>query len=147
MADLWTSLIGQLENDTWATLYAELIKYFRISKREIERRSSFKTSIDCYFDKEPPFQVSETFLSGSWAEGLFLHGENSSMELPDMDFMCELKNISFSQEDQAQHRLLLREDTPFIHAFVTDEDKLRMWSDYLEDEGHFVNNNDCLREN
>ena len=139
VADLWTSLIGQLENDTWATLYAELIKCFRISKREIERRSSFKTSIDCYFDKEPPFQVSEIFLSGSWAEGLFLHGENSSMELPDMDFMCELKNISFSQEDQAQHRLLLREDTPFVHAFVTDEDKLRMWSDYLEDEGHFVN--------
>ncbi len=70
VADLWTSLIGQLENDTWATLYAELIKYFRISKRNIEQRSSLKTNIDCYFDEESPFQVSETFLSGSWAEGM-----------------------------------------------------------------------------
>ena len=139
VADLWTSLIGHLENDACATLYAELVKQLHISKRRVERFSSFKTNIDCYFDKEPPFEVGETFLSGSWGEGLFLYGEHCSMELPDMDFMSVLKNISFSQEDQVQGCLLLREDTPFVHAFITDEEKLKMWSDYLADEVHSEN--------
>ena len=138
VADLWTSLTAQQEKAAWATLYTELDNYFHFSKRQIERRFSFKNNLESYFDKEPPFQVSETFLSGSWAEGLFLYDENTSMEPPDMDFMCVMKDISFSQEDQVQGCLLLREDTPFVNAFITHEDKQKMWSDYLSEEVEMV---------
>ena len=131
VADLWTSLIGELQNEDLLTLY----EMFHIPKRRIERYSSFRTNFDSYFDSEPPFQVTETFLSGSWSDGLFcLNSRDSSVELPDMDFMAVLKNITYSQEDQASGCLLLRDDTAFLYAFITDYEKQQMWSDYLADD-------------
>ena len=138
VAAFWTSLIAQPQDCKLATLYTELHKLFHFSKRRVERQLSFKINVESYFDKEPPFQVSETFLSGSWAEGLFLYSENTSIQLPDMDFMCVMKDISFSQEDQTKGCLLFREDTPFVNAFITDKDKLKMWSEYLAEEDQMV---------
>lgn len=88
----------------------------------------FKTSFDAYFDTEPPFQLGEAMLSGSFSEGLFLY----STEPPDMDFMCVLKNITFSQDNQEDGGLLLKEDTPFVYAFVTKEETQHLWSEFFD---------------
>ena len=136
VTELWTRHLEQLESAACGKWHAPLLKLFYFSERTIKRYSSFKTDLNTYFDKEPPFQVSETFLSGSWSEGLFLHDQDLTMELPDMDFMCVLKNISYSQEDLVRGCLSVKEDTPFVYAFIPDENKLTMWGDYLADEVH-----------
>ncbi|CAB4035847.1 Hypothetical predicted protein [Paramuricea clavata] len=88
-----------------------------------------ETHFDSYFDAEPPFQLGEALLTGSLSEGLFLYYP----QLPDMDFMCVLKNITLSQEDQATGCLLLREDTPSVYAFITSKEIQNLWSEFLDD--------------
>ncbi|CAB3978139.1 Hypothetical predicted protein [Paramuricea clavata] len=39
-----------------------------------------------------------------------------------MNVMCVLKNITFSQDDQKNGGLQLREDTPFVYAIVTKKE-------------------------
>ena len=58
-------------------------------------------------------------------------------EISDMDFMCMLKNISYytfhkNIKDQACGNLI-REDTPFVNAYITTTELLKMWEDFLED--------------
>ncbi len=89
----------------------------------------FKTNFESYFDPQPPFQLGEKILTGSLSEGLFLY----STEPPDMDFMCVLKNITFSHEDQENGSLVLREETPFVYAFVTNKETQEMWSEFFDD--------------
>ena len=84
---------------------------------------------ESYFDTQPPFQLDEAILTGSFSEGLFLY----STEPPDMDFMCVLKNVLFSQEDQDDGSLLLREDTPFVYAFVTKKETQNLWREFFDD--------------
>ena len=50
-----------------------------------------------------------------------------------MDFMLVLKNISFSERDQFLGKLSLKEDTPFVDAYLTDEKDVKMWNDFLID--------------
>lgn len=138
VTELWTKLLGQLESRSCGKWHAPLLRLLHVSERTIKRHTSFKTDLNSYFDKEPPFQVSETFLSGSWSEGLFLHDQDLAMELPDMDFMCVLKNISYSHEDLERGCLLLKQDTPFVKAFIPDENRVKMWREYLADEVHEV---------
>ena len=89
----------------------------------------FKKNFESYFDDQAPFQLGETILTGSTSEGLFLF----STDAPDMDFMCVLKNIHFSQKDQEDGSLVLREDTAFVNAFLkTDKKTQHLWCDYLE---------------
>ncbi len=88
----------------------------------------FKTNFESYFDTQSPFQLEQAILTGSMSEGLFLY----STEAPDMDFMCVLKNITFSQKDQKDGSLLLREDTPFVYAFVTDRKTQYTWKEYFD---------------
>ena len=89
----------------------------------------FEPGFERYFDTQPPFQLGEAILAGSLSEGLFLY----TLEPPDMDFMFVLKNITFSQEDQEDGCLLLREDTPFLHAFVTNKETQNMWREFFSD--------------
>ena len=56
----------------------------------------FERKVRCVFDTNQPLQLDETILTGSYSEGLFLFFGDP----PDMDFMCVLKNITFTQKDQ-----------------------------------------------
>ena len=87
-----------------------------------------------YFNTHPPFQFDEALLSGSWSEGLTMHQvQFDTPEISDIDFMCILKNISFSEEDQACGNLKVKEDTPFVNAYIANPELLKMWEDFLED--------------
>ena len=88
-------------------------------------------SMEDYSDKKPPFQFKEEILSGSWSEGLYLNG-HSNVSVPDMDCMFVFKHISFS-ENQMLGYLTLKEDTPFVNAYITDENTAKLWKDFLHD--------------
>jgi hypothetical protein len=81
------------------------------------------------FDTQPPFQLSETILTGSLSEGIYL----PFIEPPDWDFMCVLKNIMFSKKDQEDGCLSLRDDTPFVYAFVTNKETQYLWREFYDD--------------
>ena len=85
-----------------------------------------------YSDDYPPFQIKKEVLSGSWSEGLYFYGQKK-IKNPDMDYMLILKNLSFSRDDQRSGNLTLKEDTPFVYAYITDEDAVKMWHDFLVD--------------
>ena len=90
---------------------------------------------DTCFDDRPPFEMKEKILSGSWSEGLFFYG-HSNTSIPDLDFMYVLKHISFSKEDQQSGTLTLKEDTPFVYAYLKDKHAVKMWKAFLvEDAG------------
>ena len=84
---------------------------------------------ESYFDSQPPFQLEEAILSGSFSEGLFLY----ATEAPDMDFMCVLKNIAFSQRDLENGSLSLTENTPFVYAYIKSKDTQELWSEFFDD--------------
>ena len=83
-----------------------------------------------YFDTEPPFQLDESVLSGSWSEGLVLY-DPDTFDPPDVDFMCILKNISFTDADQVCGDLSLNENSPFVNAYLSDINLLQLWQSYL----------------
>ena len=124
--ELWTEILENFVEDlnpSWLKLIKEPLK-------EICRHHVFNTRIEHYFDTQPPFELNEAIVTGSWSEGLCL----DTVDSPDMDIMCVLKNIRFSHEDQEDGNLLLREDTPFVHAFLPDkEERQRMWSKFFHD--------------
>ena len=88
-------------------------------------------TINNYFDKEPPFQLEDVVLSGSFSEGTpkFSYKEQ---KISDMDFMLVLKNIQVTEADQKKGNLPVKENTPFVNLYLTDEDLLKTWSDFLE---------------
>ena len=85
-----------------------------------------------YSDDYPPFQIEKEVLSGSWSEGLYFYGQKK-IKIPDMDYMFILKNLPFSRDDQRSGNLTLKEDTPFVYVYITDEDAVKMWHDFLVD--------------
>ena len=89
----------------------------------------FQKKCDGLFDTKPPFQIGETIIAGSFNEGRFLY----STQPPDMDIMCVLKNIRFSQNDQKNGSLLMTETTPFVSAFITNEETKNLWNEFLDD--------------
>ena len=84
------------------------------------------------FDQYPPFQVQKCFIAGSLAEGLFLY-YNFISDTSDIDYMCELKNIRFSKEDQQFGDLAVHDNTPFVDAYLTDVESLKIWKDFFEE--------------
>ncbi|CAB3985967.1 Hypothetical predicted protein [Paramuricea clavata] len=132
-ADLWTknyvkAFCSIVKMDNFPTALQNKMKR---TNEEFCKRSVFKTNFQSFFDTQPPFQLSEAILTGSLSEGLFLY----SLEPPDMDIMCVLKNITFSQEDQKNGSLQLREDTPFVYAFVTKKETQQLWGEFFYDVG------------
>ena len=79
--------------------------------------------------EHPAFQFDKLLLSGSLSEGLGIYQD----ELPDQDIMIIFKNISFSEEDQNGGNLTMKEDTAFVNAYITNEESLKLWEDFLED--------------
>ena len=119
--------------DLFAKNYAKLIERFQeildipaeIGKDGIKslceyicKNYIFKENFESYFNEQAPFQLDEVILTDSASEGLFLY----STDAPDMDFMCVLKNIAFSQKDQEDGSLVLRDDTPFVYALLTSKE-------------------------
>ena len=95
-------------------------------------QDNFGILIQKHFDNQAPYQLDVALLTGSWSEGLHLYN-SASLDIPDMDFMCILKNISFSEMDQACGNLAVKENTPFVNAYITNSELLKMWEDFLED--------------
>lgn len=89
----------------------------------------FKLDAENYFDNLPLFELGETMLTGNFSEGLLLYSRCP----PDMDFMCVLKNISFSKDDQKDGNLLVREDTPFVSEFVSNKETQNLWFEFFGD--------------
>ena len=107
-------------------------EYFCSLAQEIHEKSLIL--LMKYFNTYPPFQFEEALVSGSWSKGLAMHQvQFDTHEISDMDFMCILKNISFSEEGQACDNLKMKEDTPFVNAYITNQELLKMWDDFLED--------------
>ena len=92
--------------------------------------SLFKTDFKSIFDPLPPFQFGGSMLRGSFSEGLILY---TPINPPHMDYMCVLKGISFTQQDQENGSLVLREDTPFVYALIKGEKERKLWSQFLDD--------------
>ena len=91
--------------------------------------------IEFYSDDRPPFQFKEKMLSGSWSEGLYLNDCYSDISISDMDFMLVLDHISFSEESQRCGNLILKEDTPFLDAYITNKAAANLWQEFLHDRG------------
>ncbi|CAB4030397.1 Hypothetical predicted protein, partial [Paramuricea clavata] len=88
-------------------------------------------SANRYFDSEAPFQLEDILISGSISEGMLkivLKKESMS----DMDLMLILKNIKVSEEEQRKGNLMTKENTPFVTLYLTDEDDIKMWADFIE---------------
>ena len=56
------------------------------------------------------------------------------MSAPDMDFMLVLDHISFSEESQRCGNLILKEDTPFLDAYITNKATANLWQEFLLDQ-------------
>lgn len=91
---------------------------------------SIQEKLNNYFDAEPPFQLDVSILSGSWSEGLVVF-DPGTLDPPDVDFMCVLKNINFTQMDQMCGDLSLNENSPFVNVYLSDINILNLWQSYL----------------
>ena len=87
--------------------------------------------INNYFDNEPPFQLEDVLLTGSLSEGTFKFSLKER-KFSDQDFMLLLKNIQVTEADQKKGNLPVKENTPFVNLYLTDEDLLKTWSEFLE---------------
>ena len=98
-----------------------LLNIFKRDLYEVFCKFFFDASFENCFDNQPPFQLDEIILTGSFSDGLFIF----AYEPPDVDFMCVLGNIMFSQKDKKNGCLSLREDTPFVNAYVLEKKNKR----------------------
>ncbi len=122
MAKTYIEKIAMKDNDL-PEFVREVFEYF-FSELSIQEQ------LNKYFDTEPPFQLDESIISGSWSEGLFLY-DPDTFDPPDVDFMCILKNLNFSEADQICGDLSLKENSPFVNAYLSDIDLLKLWQKYL----------------
>jgi hypothetical protein len=89
-----------------------------------------------YFDNEAPFQLGEALLSGSSSEGTKAWNLTGNKKLfSDTDFMFVLKNIKVTEEDQKKGNLPVKEETPFVTLYLTDDGLMKTWADFLETSG------------
>ena len=105
------------------------VQYESIAKFSIENIVASIINICNY--SEPLIQLDDIVPSGSTTEGthLFsLDNETSS----DMDFMFVLKHIKITEEDQKKGNLVVKENTPFVSLYLTDEDLIKTCADCLE---------------
>ena len=124
----WVSLIERNAEE----IFASAGPFFAPFMIQDHFPTNFHFPIECYSDNRPPFQFKEKILSGSWSEGLYLNGY-SNMSVPDMDFMLVLDHISFSEKSQRCGNLILKEDTPFLDAYITNKAAANLWQEFLHD--------------
>ena len=130
----YTLQMDQMEEDFMMEVLHVIFTAFANKAMSTEIRydkEHFQINVGCYrFDTNPPLQFGETILTGSYSEGLFLYFGGP----PDIDFMCVLKNVTFTQKDQENGCLSFKEDTPFVNAFIKNEETRKLWNDFLDDE-------------
>ena len=115
-------------SDTFVTNYSYVF-LFPIVK--LFCKIGIRNTVRNYFDKHRPFQLKESIVSGSWSEGLFVFFESpEEITPPDIDFMCGFENINFTTSDQICGNLAVRDDTPFVKAYITDETCTSLWKDF-----------------
>ena len=87
--------------------------------------------INNYFDNEPPFQLEDVVLSRSFSEGTPKFNFKEQ-KLSDIDSMLVLKNITVTEADQEKGNLPVKENTAFVNSYLSDEDLLKFWLEFLE---------------
>ena len=87
--------------------------------------------INSHYVSEPLCQLDDMLFSGSFPEGTFLLSFDSKKS-SDVDFMFVLKNIKITEEDQKKGNLAVKENTPFVNLYLTDEDMIKTCADCLE---------------
>lgn len=116
-------------------------KLVQACKRLMNQR--FFNDFNKYFDSEPPFQLEDVLISGSVSEGTskmnFTKLDNS-----DMDVMCILKNINVSENDQRKGNLQMRDDSPFVNLYISDESLLKTWTNFMETSSRSSDDGDSL---
>ena len=127
-AEFWAKNCEKLLGDMLKVDNVPCVMKDWIEKLYDECLKLFVFEADNYFDNHPPFEISEILLTGSFSEGLLLYSRCP----PDMDFMCVLKDISFSKEDQKDGSFLAREDTPFVSAFVSNKETQNLWCEFFD---------------
>ena len=135
---VWTPAVGlQSIEDIWNE---NLTSVFPTNRPkfpgivELFCKIGIQNPVKKYFDEQRPFQLKKSTVSGSWSEGLFVFFESSGeITPPDIDFMCVLDNINFTASDQICGNLTVREDTPFVKAYITDETCATLWKDFFHD--------------
>ena len=133
--ELWFEHISDILEITKTSDAATVAFLHQIIRRiVITCRGGLRRNIANYFDAQPPFQLEKPFVSGSWSEALHvLFGSSLKIKPPDVDFMCVLKNIKFTETDQIEGNLTVRDDTPFVNAYITDEGCAELWKDFLHE--------------
>ena len=81
-------------------------------------------------DNEPLLQFEDGLLSGSVSEGTFKINFNEETT-SDIDYMLVMKKIKITESDQRQGNLSVKEYTPFCNFYLTDEELLKTWSEFL----------------
>ena len=119
----------QFAFDGYTEISLVILDLVKTQLYELSRQLFFDASYVNCFDTQPPFQLGETILTGSFSDGLFLFLN----EPPDVDFMCVLGNIIFSEKDQNNGCLFLREDTPFVDAYLLEKEAKQAWKEFLHD--------------
>ena len=84
-----------------------------------------------YFDKEPPFQLEDVLMSGSLTEGT-AKMNFSKLDNSDLDLMCILKNINVSENDQREGNLQMKDDSPFVNLYISDDSLIKIWTNFME---------------
>ena len=80
---------------------------------------------------EPLFEIDEFLMSGSVSDRTFMYSLNNETS-SDVDIMFVLKRIKITEEDQKKGNLLVKESTPFVSLYLTDEDLIKTCGDCVE---------------
>lgn len=87
--------------------------------------------VNKYFDNKPPFQLEDVLISGSQSEGTSKMDFNK-LNISDLDLMCILKNINVSENDQTKGNLQMKDDSPFVNLYITDNSLIEIWTNFIE---------------
>ena len=87
--------------------------------------------VNKYFDKEPPFQLEDVLMSGSLSEGT-AKMNFSKFANSDLDLMCILKNINVSENEQIEGNLQMKDDSPFVNLYISDDSLIKTWTNFIE---------------
>ena len=87
--------------------------------------------VNKYFDNEPPFQLQDVLISGSQSEGT-AKMDFTKLNISDLDLMCILKNINVSENDQSKGNLQMKDDSPFVNLYISDDSLIKIWTNFME---------------
>ena len=108
-------------------LFRNIAKVAKLSNKNI-----FLPIINSRYESETLFQLDDILLSGSITEGTFLFSLDNETS-SDIDFMIVVRHIKITEEDQKKGNLVVKENTPFVSLYLTDEDLIETCVDCLHE--------------